>query len=94
MTCSFYYGTQAFHPSCGKGYSYYYNDCCNFKWYVAWNVIMWLFVAAFVVAIVLMSLGLLFLPPVTISMPLKILLFVLVDGWTLVVQSLAMSFRA
>ena len=47
----------------------------------------------FVVAIVLMSLGLLFLPPVTISMPLKILLFVLVDGWTLVVQSLAMSFR-
>ncbi len=46
----------------------------------------------FVVAIVLMSLGLLFLPPVTISMPLKILLFVLVDGWTLVVQSLALSF--
>jgi flagellar biosynthesis protein FliP len=29
---------------------------------------------------------------VTISMPLKILLFVLVDGWTLVVQSLALSF--
>jgi flagellar biosynthetic protein FliP len=46
----------------------------------------------FVVAIVLMSLGLLFLPPVTISMPLKILLFVLVDGWTLVVRSLALSF--
>jgi len=39
-----------------------------------------------------MSLGLLFLPPVTISMPLKILLFVLVDGWTLVVRSLALSF--
>ncbi|MBL67968.1 MAG: flagellar biosynthetic protein FliP [Verrucomicrobiales bacterium] len=46
----------------------------------------------FVVAIVLMSLGLLFLPPVTISLPLKILLFVLVDGWTLVVRSLAVSF--
>ncbi|MEE2715626.1 MAG: flagellar type III secretion system pore protein FliP [Verrucomicrobiota bacterium] len=46
----------------------------------------------FVVAIVLMSLGLLFLPPVTISMPLKILLFVLVDGWTLIVRSLALSF--
>ena len=46
----------------------------------------------FVVAIVLMSLGLLFLPPVTISMPLKILLFVLVDGWTLVVRSLALRF--
>ena len=47
----------------------------------------------FVVAIVLMSLGLLFLPPVTISLPLKILLFVLVDGWTLVVRSLALSFQ-
>ena len=47
----------------------------------------------FVVAIVLMSLGLLFLPPVTISMPLKILLFVLVDGWSLIVQSLALSFK-
>lgn len=46
----------------------------------------------FVVAIVLMSLGLLFLPPMTVSMPLKILLFVLVDGWTLVVRSLAASF--
>ncbi len=46
----------------------------------------------FVVAIVLMSLGLMFLPPMTVSMPLKILLFVLVDGWTLVVRSLAASF--
>jgi flagellar biosynthetic protein FliP len=46
----------------------------------------------FVVAIVLMSLGLMFLPPATISLPLKILLFVLVDGWTLVVRSLALSF--
>ncbi len=46
----------------------------------------------FVVAIVLMSLGLLFLPPATISMPIKILLFVLVDGWSLIVHSLAVSF--
>ena len=46
----------------------------------------------FVVAIVLMSLGLMMLPPAFISMPLKILLFVLVDGWTLVVRSLAVSF--
>ena len=46
----------------------------------------------FVVAIVLMSLGLMMLPPAFISMPLKILLFVLVDGWALLVQSLANSF--
>jgi flagellar biosynthetic protein FliP len=47
----------------------------------------------FVVAIVLMSLGLMMLPPAFISLPLKILLFVLVDGWTLLVKSLAMSFQ-
>ena len=46
----------------------------------------------FVVAIVLMSLGLMMLPPAFISMPLKILLFVLVDGWSLLVKSLAVSF--
>jgi flagellar biosynthetic protein FliP len=47
----------------------------------------------FVVAIVLMSLGLMMLPPAFISLPLKILLFVLVDGWTLLVRSLALSFQ-
>lgn len=46
----------------------------------------------FVVAIVLMSLGLMMLPPALISLPLKLLLFVLVDGWTLLVRSLAKSF--
>ena len=46
----------------------------------------------FVVAIVLMSLGLMMLPPALISMPLKILLFVLVDGWSLLARSLAASF--
>lgn len=46
-----------------------------------------------VVASVLMSMGMMMLPPVTISMPFKILLFVLVDGWHLVVQSLVTSFR-
>lgn len=46
----------------------------------------------FVVAIVLMSLGLMMLPPALISLPLKLLLFVLVDGWTLLVRSLAQSF--
>ncbi|HEY8470469.1 MAG TPA: flagellar type III secretion system pore protein FliP [Longimicrobiales bacterium] len=46
-----------------------------------------------VVASVLMSLGMFMLPPAMISLPCKLLLFVLVDGWTLVVQSLAASFR-
>lgn len=46
----------------------------------------------FVVAIILMSLGLMFLPPATISLPLKILLFVLVDGWALVVKAIVLSF--
>ena len=45
----------------------------------------------FVVAIVLMSLGLMFLPPTMISMPMKLLLFVLADGWTLLVKSLVDS---
>ena len=47
----------------------------------------------FVVAIVLMSLGLMFLPPTMISMPMKLLLFVLADGWTLLVKSLVESFN-
>ncbi len=46
-----------------------------------------------VVAAVLMSMGMLMLPPAMISLPFKILLFVLVDGWNLVVRSLVSSFR-
>ncbi|PAQ15894.1 flagellar biosynthetic protein FliP [Bacillaceae bacterium SAOS 7] len=45
-----------------------------------------------VVASVLMSMGMMMLPPVMISLPFKILLFVLVDGWYLVIQSLLQSF--
>lgn len=45
-----------------------------------------------VVASVLMSMGMMMLPPVMISLPFKILLFVLVDGWYLVVRSLLISF--
>ncbi len=41
-----------------------------------------------VVASVLMSMGMMMLPPVMISMPFKILLFVIVDGWYLVVESI------
>mgnify|MGYP001271653463 FL=1 len=46
-----------------------------------------------VVASVLMSMGMMMLPPVMISLPFKILLFILVDGWHLVVQSLLSSFQ-
>jgi flagellar biosynthetic protein FliP len=46
-----------------------------------------------VVASVLMSMGMLMLPPVMISLPFKILLFVLVDGWNLLVRSLVEGFR-
>jgi flagellar biosynthetic protein FliP len=45
-----------------------------------------------IVATVLMSLGMMMLPPVMISMPFKLLIFVMVDGWTLVVDSLIKSF--
>jgi len=45
-----------------------------------------------IVASVLMSMGMMMLPPVIISMPFKLLLFVLVDGWSLVVGSLLKSF--
>lgn len=47
-----------------------------------------------IVASVLMSMGMMMLPPVIISMPFKLLLFVLVDGWNLVVGSLIKSFGA
>ncbi len=45
-----------------------------------------------VVASVLMAMGMMMLPPMMISLPLKILLFVLVDGWDLIVGSLVKSF--
>ncbi|HOV62430.1 MAG TPA: flagellar type III secretion system pore protein FliP [Spirochaetia bacterium] len=46
-----------------------------------------------VVASALMSMGMIMLPPVMISMPFKIILFVLVDGWSLLTQQLVLSFR-
>jgi flagellar biosynthetic protein FliP len=46
-----------------------------------------------VVSAVLMSMGMMMLPPVIVSLPFKILLFVLVDGWYLLVKSLVESFK-
>lgn len=46
-----------------------------------------------VVSSVLLSMGMMMLPPVLVSLPFKLLLFVLVDGWNLVVGSLVRSFQ-
>ncbi len=46
-----------------------------------------------VVATVLMSMGMMMLPPIMVSLPFKVLLFVLVDGWYLIVKSLVESFH-
>lgn len=46
-----------------------------------------------VVSVTLMSMGMMMLPPVIISLPFKILLFVLVDGWHLIARSIALSFH-
>jgi len=45
-----------------------------------------------VVSSVLMSMGMMMLPPTTISMPFKILLFVLADGWNLIIVNLVKTF--
>ena len=45
-----------------------------------------------VVSSALLSMGMMMLPPVVVSLPFKILLFVLVDGWALIIGSLVTSF--
>jgi flagellar biosynthesis protein FliP len=47
----------------------------------------------FLVATTLMGMGMMMMPPVVVSLPFKLLLFVLVDGWSLVVRSLVQSFH-
>jgi flagellar biosynthetic protein FliP len=46
-----------------------------------------------VVASILLSMGMMMLPPVMISLPFKLLLFVLVDGWNLIIGSVVRSFN-
>ena len=46
-----------------------------------------------VVGVTLMSMGMMMLPPVLVSLPIKILLFVMVDGWHLIARSLVVSFN-
>ena len=47
-----------------------------------------------VVASILMAMGMMMLPPILISLPFKLMLFVLVDGWNLLVGNLLRSFSA
>ena len=46
-----------------------------------------------VVSSILVSMGMLFLPPISISLPFKIVLFVLVDGWHLITEALVLGFH-
>ena len=46
-----------------------------------------------VVASILLAMGMMMLPPVMISLPFKILLFILIDGWNLLVGSLVNTFQ-
>ena len=46
-----------------------------------------------IVASILMSLGMMMLPPVMISLPIKLIFFIIVDGWALIIGNLAQSFK-
>ncbi len=46
-----------------------------------------------IVASILLALGMMMVPPATISLPIKILMFVLIDGWSLILQGVLGSFR-
>ena len=51
------------------------------------------FVIDLVVSNILLAMGMMMLSPLTIALPIKLLLLVLVDGWTVLIQGLALSFR-
>jgi len=51
------------------------------------------FIIDMVIASILLSMGMMMLPPIMLSLPFKLLLFVLVDGWYLIVGSLVKSFQ-
>ena len=47
-----------------------------------------------VISSVLVSMGMMFLPPTTIALPFKLIMFVMVDGWYLIIKSLVEGFNA
>lgn len=59
---------------------------------IGFTIFMPFLIIDLVVASVLMALGMMMVPPATIALPFKLMLFVLVDGWQLLVGSLAQSF--
>ncbi len=61
--------------------------------YIGFIIYLPFIVIDMVVSSTLMSMGMMMLPPTTISTPFKILLFVVVDGWGLVIEQLVMTFR-
>ena len=60
---------------------------------IGFLIYMPMLIVDMVVASVLMSMGMMMLPPIIVSLPFKILMFVLVDGWYLLVKSLVESFH-
>jgi flagellar biosynthetic protein FliP len=60
---------------------------------IGFLIYMPFFIIDIVVASILLSMGMMMLPPIMISLPFKLLLFVLVDGWHLIVGSLVRSFQ-
>lgn len=46
-----------------------------------------------IVSSILMSLGMMMLPPVMISLPIKLIFFIVIDGWFLIIGNLAQSFK-
>ncbi|WP_075433670.1 flagellar type III secretion system pore protein FliP [Buchnera aphidicola] len=59
---------------------------------IGFTILLPFLIIDLVVASVLMSLGMIMIPPATISLPLKLIIFVLSDGWKLLILSLAKSF--
>ena len=59
---------------------------------IGFSIFMPFLIIDLIVASVLMALGMMMVPPATISLPFKLMLFVLVDGWQLLLGSLAQSF--
>ena len=64
----------------------------HYEFEIAFLLFVPFLVIDLVVASVLMSMGMMMLPPVTVSLPFKLIFFVLVDGWNLVAGSLVRSF--
>ena len=67
--------------------------CNKNSWIIGFIIFIPFVVIDLVVSSSLMSLGMMMLPPVSVSLPFKLLLFVLVDGWGLVVTSLVQSYH-